>query len=325
MFRKYMVDSITYWQTEYHLDGFRFDLMGLHDTDTMQAIEQAVHAIDPQAILYGEGWTGGTSTLRANRQAIQANIREVHASEGAIGAVAVFNDAIRDGLKGSVFDSKAAGYISGDASALNANKVLFGVTGGEHSTGANFKVDDALLINYMSSHDNRTLWDILKNANPDAEDDALYVQNQLGAAIVLLSRGTPFMLAGEEMLRTKNGDENSYKSSDEVNNIDWERLTMHSPAWEMSKYYSYLIELRRENDWIRNGEVSGEIGVDNSLIITYTMDGTVKGMAFANPTDHELAFRLPDGTWTQILGATDTVTGEITVPAKTLYLFRAGE
>lgn len=325
MFRKYMVDSVTYWQKEYHLDGFRFDLMGLHDTDTMQAIEQAVHAIDPKAILYGEGWTGGTSTLRANRQAIQANIREVKASEGAIGAVAVFNDAIRDGLKGSVFDAKAIGYISGEANALNANKVLFGVTGGEHSTGANFKVDDALLINYMSSHDNRTLWDILKNANPDAGDDVLYVQNQLGGAIVLLSRGTPFMLAGEEMLRTKNGDENSYKSSDEVNNIDWERLTMHSPAWEMSKYYAYLIELRKENDWIRNGDVSGEIGIDNSLIITYSQEGTVKGAAFANPTDHDLTFQLPEGSWTQILGGTETVSGEITVPAKTLYLFRAGE
>ena len=325
MFRKFMVDSVTYWQTEYHLDGFRFDLMGLHDTDTMQAIEQAVHAIDPQAIIYGEGWTGGTSTLRANRQATQANIREVKASEGAIGAVSVFNDAIRDGLKGSVFDAKAKGYISGDASALNANKVLFGVTGGEHTTGANFKVDDALLINYMSSHDNRTLWDILKNANPDADEETLYRQNQLGAAIVLLSKGTPFMLAGEEMLRTKNGDENSYKSSDEINNIDWERLTMHSPAWEMSKYYSYLIELRKEYDWIRNGEVAGEIGAENSLIITYTMDGAVKGIALANPTDHELTFNLPEGTWIGLLGAADTVSGEITVPAGTLYLFKAAE
>ena len=325
MFRKYMVDSVTYWQTEYRLDGFRFDLMGLHDTDTMQAIEQAVHAIDPQAIIYGEGWTGGTSTLRANRQAVQANIREVKASEGAAGAVAVFNDAIRDGLKGSVFDAKAKGYISGDPSALNANKVLFGVTGGEHTTGANFKVDNALLINYMSSHDNRTLWDILKNANPDADEETLYRQNQLGAAIVLLSRGTPFMLAGEEMLRTKNGDENSYKSSDEINNIDWERLTMHSAAWEMSKYYSYLIELRKENDWIRNGEVAGEIGNENSLIITYTMDGTVKGVAFANPTDHELTFLLPEGTWTGLLGGAEDATGEIAVPAGTLYLFKAAE
>ena len=105
MFRKYMVDSVTYWQTEYHIDGFRFDLMGLHDTDTMQAIEKAVHRIDPEAILYGEGWTGGTTTLNEKKRAVQAYIRSVKASDGAIGGVAVFNDAIRDGLKGSVFDN----------------------------------------------------------------------------------------------------------------------------------------------------------------------------------------------------------------------------
>ena len=107
MFRRYMVDSVTYWLEEYHLDGFRFDLMGLHDIDTMQAIETAVHAINPQTLLYGEGWTGGTSTLNPNFQAIQANIHEVSAS--GIGAIAAFNDSIRDGLKGSVFDAKAKG------------------------------------------------------------------------------------------------------------------------------------------------------------------------------------------------------------------------
>ncbi|MBQ6236405.1 MAG: type I pullulanase, partial [Clostridia bacterium] len=130
MFRKFMVDSVTYWASEYHIDGFRFDLMGLHDVDTMQAVEEAVHAINPKAIIYGEGWTGGTSTLRSNLQAVQANIHEVKASEGAAGSIAVFNDAIRDGLKGSVFNEKDQGYISGDPSKARATNVAFGVEGG---------------------------------------------------------------------------------------------------------------------------------------------------------------------------------------------------
>lgn len=325
MFRKFMVDSVVYWLTEYHIDGFRFDLMGLHDIDTMQAIEQAVHAINPQAILYGEGWTGGTSTLNPNLMATQANIHKVTASEGAIGAVAVFNDAIRDGLKGSVFDAKAIGWISGDASKLNANKVLFGVTGGNNTIGVSFKVNDALLINYMSSHDNRTLWDILKNGVPDASDEQLIEMNRLGATLVLLGKGTPFMLAGEEMLRTKGGDENSYKSSDAVNNLDWDVLTPHSNAYETVKYYAYLIELRKTYDWIRNGEVTGEVVDGNALAVTYTMDGKAKGYLVANPTDGELTLPLPEGTWTGLLNTTDTFTGSVTVPAKTAILLGAAD
>ncbi|MBO6060624.1 MAG: type I pullulanase, partial [Clostridia bacterium] len=130
MFRKYMVDSVSYWASEFHLDGFRFDLMALHDVETMQAVEQAVHAINPHALIYGEGWTGGTSTLRENLRASQANITKIVPSEGAIGGVAVFNDTIRDGLKGSVFNAKDCGYISGKATVGTANSVIFGLTGG---------------------------------------------------------------------------------------------------------------------------------------------------------------------------------------------------
>ena len=116
MFRKYIVDSVCHWAREYHVDGFRFDLMALHDVETMQAVETAVHTINPKAMIYGEGWTGGTTTLMLPFQASQANIKQVTASGDAIGAVAVFNDSIRDGLKGSVFDSKEKGYISGNVS-----------------------------------------------------------------------------------------------------------------------------------------------------------------------------------------------------------------
>ncbi len=322
MFRKYMVDSVTYWQTEYHIDGFRFDLMGLHDTDTMHEIEKAVHKNNPQAILYGEGWLGGTSPLSEKKQATQANIRNVKASDGAIGAVAVFNDAIRDGLKGSVFDAKAKGWISGNVSKNTANQVLFGVTGGNHA-GASWKVDDALMINYISSHDNRTLWDILKNADAKATVEQRLAQNRLGASLVLMSKGTPFFLAGEEMLRTKGGNENSYNASDAVNNIDWEALTEGSDAYEMMLYYRDLIALRKANPWLYNSDVTGEVLEGNAIAASYAEDGKVVGYLVANPADAPMTATLPAGDWSALWGAEGDFTGILTIPAKTAVLLKA--
>ncbi len=321
MFRKYMVDSVAYWQTEYHIDGFRFDLMGLHDVDTMQAIEKAVHKNNPQAILYGEGWLGGTSPLSEKKQATQANIHKVKASEGAIGGVAVFNDAIRDGLKGSVFDAKAKGWISGNAAKDSANRILFGITGGEH-TGTNWKVDDALIINYMSSHDNRTLWDILKNADPKATVEQRLAMNRLGASLVLLSKGTPFFLAGEEMLRTKGGNENSYNASDKVNNIDWEALTPDSDAYAMMLYYRDLIALRKANPWLYTGTVAGEVLEGNAIAASYSVDGQLVGYLVANPDDKPMTVTLPEGAWEALWGTTGDAAGTLTVEGKTAVLLK---
>ena len=324
MFSKFMVDSVTYWQQEYRIDGFRFDLMALHDVDTMQKIEAAVHANNPQALLYGEGWTGGTSALNPNLQATQANVRKITASEGAIGAIAVFNDAIRDGLKGSVFDAKAIGYISGDATKSNAQKVLFGVTGGAYTKGGSWNVVDAMVINYMSSHDNRTLWDILANGVPEASEEDRLAMNRVGAAAVLLSKGTPFMLAGEEMLRTKQGNENSYNASDEINNLDWDALAPDSAQLEMVRYYRELIAIRKANAWIRDGEVEGNVLDGNAIEAIYSLDGAVSGIAVFNPNETEMVYTLPDGAWTALLGGEGTLTGTVTVPARSVLLVRAG-
>ena len=322
MFRKYMVDSVTYWQKEYHIDGFRFDLMGLHDTDTMQAIEQAVHSIDPQALIYGEGWTGGTSVLRDNRRATQANIREVKASQGAIGGVAVFDDAIRDGLKGSVFDEKAKGWISGSATKTSVSQVLFGLTGGAYSAGANWKVDDALMINYMSCHDNRTLWDILGNVKPALTDEQKLAMNRLGASLVLMSRGTPFFLAGEEMLRTKGGNHNSYNASDAVNNIDWEALTPDSDAYAMMQYYRDLIALRKANPWLYDGAVAGAVLQGNAIAASYSVDGQLVGYLVANPDEKPMTVTLPEGQWAALWGASGDCAGTLTVEGKTAVLLK---
>ncbi|MBQ2062107.1 MAG: type I pullulanase [Oscillospiraceae bacterium] len=308
MFRKYMVDSVCYWASEYHVDGFRFDLMALHDVETMQAIESALHAINPKAILYGEGWTGGTTPLNDNQQANQKNIAQITATGNGIGAVAVFNDVIRDGLKGSVFDAKGTGYVNGSPSKGNADKVIFGLQGGLRTIAASWGVNDAMVINYTSSHDNQTLWDKLAISAPDADVSTRLAMNRLSAAAVILSRGTPFMLAGEEMLRTKGGDANSYKSSDEVNNLDWAVLTPDSDQWAMSRFYRTLLQLRRDNDFLRNAEITGEVLDHNAILATYTVGGEAVAVAVFNG-DAQNTLTLADYAGWEILLRGDGTSG----------------
>ena len=308
MFRKYMVDSVSYWAKEYHIDGFRFDLMALHDLETMQAIETAVHAVNPKAILYGEGWTGGSSALMANQQATQANISKIQPSGQGIGAVAVFNDAIRDGLKGSVFDAKDQGFINGKANKSSAAQVIFGIQGGLKSSGASWSVDGNMVINYMACHDNNTIWDKLLASNPDASDEERYAMNRLGEEILFLGKGTPFMLAGEEFLRTKQGDHNSYKSSDAINNLDWDSMTDGSLALRMHDLMKQLIALRKGNAFFTKGEPACEL-LDNNLIrVIWTMDGESVAAALINPNDAAVPAQLPEGAWTPLF------TGEGSAP-----------
>ena len=296
MCRKYIVDSVRYWAEEYQLDGFRFDLMALHDMDTMQAVEEAVHAVNPKALIYGEGWTGGTSPLRDNFKANQSNIKKITATGEGIGAIAVFNDAIRDGLKGSVFDPKDSGYANGSPKKLNAEKVIFGITGGVKGKTVSWGVKDSMVINYTSSHDNNTLWDKLLATNPDASEEERLAMNRLCGATVMLSRGTPFFLAGEEMLRTKDGDSNSYKSSDEVNNLDWESLTPDSPQLQMMKYYKGLIALRKQNAFLRSGEVPVcELLGKMEIAVTWTEGEESIAYAVINPNAEAVELAAPEG------------------------------
>ena len=318
MFRKYMVDSVVYWAKEYKVDGFRFDLMALHDIDTMQAIEQAVHAVNPKALLYGEGWTGGTSALRANLAADQKNIRRITASDGAAGSVAVFNDIIRDGLKGSVFDAKGAGFINGNASQLAAGEVIFGLCGGAQSSTVGWYVDDNMVINYMSSHDNHTLWDKLALTCPDASQEEKLAMNRLGAAAVMLSRGTPFFLAGEEMLRSKGGDSNSYMSSDAVNNIDWDALTPGSDALAMSEYYRQLIALRAQHSFLKTAEVSCRLLQNNAIEVRWEQNGMLVGVAVFNPADSAVSWTAPEGSWTVLLGGEGSLSGAVSVTGRSI-------
>ncbi len=285
MFRKFMVESTSYWVEEYNLDGLRFDLMGLHDLETMKQVESAVHTINKEAIIYGEGWTMG-STIDGSAQANQSNISQISPTNGAIGSIAVFNDAIRDGLKGSVFTNTSKGYISG-AYAGCADKVKFGILGGS-SNVAGWKVKNAMVINYMSAHDNNTLWDKLALSNPDNTVEERVAMNRLGAAILMISQGTPFMQAGEEMLRTKNGDENSYKSSDEINNINWEALKPGSNEYKTMQFYKGLIAMRKAYSIFRgtgNLEVKFENLPNGGMAVTLDNHTGQKALVLINPTN----------------------------------------
>ena len=339
MFRKYMVDSVSYWAKEYHVDGFRFDLMALHDVTTMQAVEEAVHAINPNAIIYGEGWTGGTTPLNANQQANQANIDKVQPTGKGIGAVAVFNDVIRDGLKGSVFDAKDQGYINGQANRSTAGKVIFGLGGGVKSPATSWSVEDNGVINYMACHDNNTIWDKLLASNPEQSDEERFEMNRLGMSIIMLGKGVPFFLAGEEFLRTKQGDHNSYASSDAINNLDWDSITDGSLQLRMHDFYKALIAMRKANDFLTTADVSCEILDGNMIQVTYTYaakpddDGEAKVLAVAiiNPNDTAASWTVPEGSWKVLLNGEEaftapqgSVSGEQLLPAKTVLLLVAG-
>ena len=300
MFGKYMVESTAYWMEEYHLDGLRFDLMGLHDLKTMQRVESAVHTINPHAVIYGEGWTMG-STTDGSAQANQSNIGKIVPTGDAIGGIAVFNDAIRDGLKGSVFDETSQGFINGDAYST-WNNVLFGINGGV-GAGVAWTVPNSMVVNYMSAHDNNTLWDKLHLSNPGDSDETLNKMNNLGAAIVMISKGIPFWQAGEEMLRSKpigNGkyDHNSYMSSDAVNNIDWSVLDGNSREYNTMLYYKGLIEMRKaysiftDNNTVITANKLGS-GV---IILTYADGNGGEAKVVINPYNQSLPVTL-DGSW----------------------------
>ena len=332
MFGKFMVDSVTYWAEEYNLDGFRFDLMGLHDLYTMQKIESAVHNIDPQALIYGEGWSMG-STITNIPQANQGNISKINPTNNAIGAIAVFNDAIRDALKGSVFSQTAKGFISGNTSNEVIGKIQFGITGsGTTTAGVSWKVNNSMVVNYMSAHDNNTLWDKLLLSNPEDSEADRVKMNKLGAAILMISKGMPFIHAGEEMLRTKDGDENSYKSSDAINNIDWSVLKEGSIQYETMKYYQGLIEMRKAYDIFRS--TTGLVIVNCQMLDSGAMEVTFrsnassdKAIVIINPTKQAVSYDLT-GDWNLVANQTkagseviETQTGTVTVDAISVSVY----
>ncbi len=262
MFGRFMIDSVKYWTEEYKIDGFRFDLMALHDIDTMNALYDELAAINPDVIVYGEGWDAGSNGLDSSKQANQANAAQMP-------NIAVFNDVIRDGLKGSVFTAADTGYVSGKPSTETV--IYVGATGSTSALpskyrkqlGASaFASNPTQSINYVSCHDNTVLWDKL-NVSVNADKETLKAMDRLAIASVLTSQGPAFFLAGDEMLRSKPTTEtndfdnrpnayltdptyffsdNSYKSPDSVNAINWNWLNENA---DMVEFYKQLIAIKK--------------------------------------------------------------------------------
>lgn len=236
MVRKYIVDSVLYWAKEYHIDGFRFDLLGLLDTDTMQEIRRGLDGIRPNILIYGEGWK--LQTTLTKDKVILATQEHV----GEMDRVAMFSDNIRDAIKGSVFEEEEKGYISGNQDYVNEIKTsLMGAP--------EWSKYPEQIINYTSCHDNYTLFDKIALCNHPIEMDERIHQNKLAIAIVLLSQGIPLLHAGEEMLRTKVNQDgkfvsDSVRDGDDVNSMKWD--TLLKPEYQnVYQYYKGLIAFRK--------------------------------------------------------------------------------
>lgn len=242
MVRKFIKDSVKYWAEEYNVDGFRFDLMGLIDLQTMEEITYEVkQEIDPSIIIYGEPWTAGSHAIYNGTSTVKGTQKDKD--------FAVFNDNFRNAIKGGS-DDDTTGFATGDLS--NLGSVVAGIYAGTDFTNA-----PAEAIQYVTAHDNLVLWDkILKTQGLDAStpyghiteenifDNELVKRDLLANGLILTSQGVPFIHAGSEMLRSKYGDHNSYKSSDDINKIDWSNLEEFDAIRE---YYAGLIELRKSH------------------------------------------------------------------------------
>ena len=273
MYRKFMTDSMLYWIKEYHVDGFRFDLMGVHDVDTINGIRKAIDENienGEKIIMYGEPWTGGKLGTDIDT-CVKKNIHKLNERVGA------FNDSFRDAVKGHVFNALEKGFIQ---SGEYVEQLKDGITANCLSKKSTFN-QPSQAVTYTSAHDNYTLYDKLvlsvKNDTSYAErDEKLVAMNKLAAALTLTSQGIVFMQAGEEFARTKLGDENSYVSSDEINQIDWNNLVKYA---DLAQYYAGLIKIRKHFAPFREPtKKSAELikfSDTKSGMIAYTLENTV--------------------------------------------------
>ena len=303
MVRKFIVDSVKYWASEYNLDGFRFDLMGLMDIETINQATAALKKIDPTIIVIGEGWDMGT--LAAELRANQKNISKLN-------GVAHFNDQIRDGLKGSVFTPADPGWATGKLAARP--DIIAGIVGNTaYSADVATKwttQSPAQSVNYVESHDNLALADKITASVKGVSPAGVAQLSHFASSVAFLSQGVPFMQAGQEFLRSKNGDENSYKSSDEVNSLKWSTKARNATT---TKYFQGLIALRKAHPAFR---MSTAAAVKANLkflpttndVIAYSLNGSaVKDSAklivvIHNPNPGAASVTLPNkGKWTVLV------------------------
>ena len=335
MVKKYIVDSVFYWVEEYHIDGFRFDLVGLIDTETINEVIETVHAKYPNVIFYGEGWTMSTGvTKNGYTMTTQVNSEETP-------GFAFFDDKIRDALRGSVFNNDEKGYVSGVTSSATLIKLAF-------MGNSAWCSSPTQTINYASCHDNMSLFDRLTQSNPGVAQEDLIRMNNLAAAIYMTSQGTPFFQAGEEMLRSKplpdgTFDHNSYSSPDSVNSLKWDNLNSETYQ-NVLGYYQGLIAFRQAHPALRMTSaedvanyITSVDGLENGVLafrIAAGANGEDKDLfVIFNPTAGDVDVTLPDGEWTIYVNDTKAGTDALgtaqdsasVAPISAMVLVRTGE
>ena len=318
MMRQFMIESVKYWINEYHIDGFRFDLMGCHDIGTMNAIRKAVDAIDPTIFIYGEGWSAGACGLPNEQLGMKANIPQMP-------GIAAFSDEIRDALRGPFSDDTACGWLGGKD---EAESLKFGIAGAiahpqvdlskVNYSKAPWALEPTQMMSYVSCHDDMCLVDRLKASIPslkssngqlsDSQMAELLRLDLLAQTAVFTSQGVPFMLSGEELLRTKLGVHNSFESPDSINHLDWGNKTKYPQVFD---YYKNLIRLRQNHPAFRLGNADL---VRKNLDFIATNPGTVafrlKNYAgrddwrniivILNASKSSVEVTIPDGTYSVV-------------------------
>ncbi len=304
--RDFIVNSVKYWAKEYHIDGFRFDLMAIHDTETMNEVASALKEINPDIFIYGEGWTAGDSPLPVERRALKENVAKMP-------QIAVFSDDIRDAIKGHYSDAADRGFATGKEGLEETVKI--GIVAAtphpqiDYSKGNNSKFPYAAaptqIINYVSCHDDLMLTDKLRKSMPDATDKERQRAARLAQTIVFTSQGTPFMFTGEEIFRDKKGVHNSYKSPDSINAIDWNLRHQNAEQYE---YYKQLIKFRKNHPAFRMTtaeDVAKHLKFDKTEpgLISYSLIDHANGDEFKeiklifNGSDNVREVKVAKGEW----------------------------
>lgn len=336
MGRQFILESVKYWVTEYHVDGFRFDLMAVHDIETMNAISKQLHQINPSIFIYGEGWTAGDSPLPIEKRALKNNAKKLD-------QIAVFSDDIRDGVKGHWANVTEKGFVSGNPDLKEV--IHFGIVASTNHpqikydlkrSYAQFPYSDSptTVIGYVSCHDNNTLYDKLKIANPKATEQELLQMDRLANTIIFTSQSIPFLHMGEEMKRTKKGVENSYNAPDSINKIDWnwkhENVTLVD-------YYKKLIQLRKNHPAFKMPtekmiqEHLEFLNLESPLLVGYTIKNNANGDSWKNIRvyfngDATATTQKLEGTWNLICNGEIIdekgiqQTTSITIPARSAVI-----
>ena len=335
--RQFMIESVKYWVEEYHIDGFRFDLMGVHDTETMNAIRAAL----PQDIfIYGEGWSAGSCAYPGEKLAMKAHISQMP-------GIAAFSDCIRDGLRGPWDSDSKAAFLGGVKG--NEESLKFGIVGAIQHPGVDYSqvnyskepyaLEPTQMIAYVSCHDDMCLVDRLKASVKGITQDELIRLDLMAQTVVMTSQGIPFMLSGEEMLRDKKGVHNSFESPDSINHLDWDNLERYPQVMD---YYKNLIALRKAHPAFHMGNADmvrrnlDFLPTQNCLVAYHINGKNVPGETWGdiyvafNAHKRARTIEVPEGTYTVVcrnikcdqagMGSVKTKDGKVTIPAQSALI-----